>query len=477
MIVSSVNPPVIAAAPDVRRTGVPLSVFIGWGQASLVISILTNTVNTVLLRYLTDMVGLSSAFAGAAVAGAAIAAAMAHPIVGTLSDRTHTRFGRRRPYILGGGVVCALAILGVFNLHRIESLPWATVLTVVALLAFGIGLALVVIPTIAMSAEITDDVDERMRLVSVRVYLMAIGGFVGSSVAPVLLSAGGVPATGYSLLAWSVSAATITGCLICFAMTGRARATKATTHKTMSLIQRLRMVAGNRPFMVLIGIKVIFWTGVAINNGMLAYFTRYVLQVSDTWFGIYNGVKIAGWIGALQLWMWLAARKGKRFAFATAVVLYALVYVSWLAAGPEVSSAGIVVRALLIGVALGGVGLNVQAMLPDAIQYDHHLTGLRREGVYSGIYSLIETAALSGGMMMIGILLASGGYVSGTGGATTVQPAGAVAMIHYAYALTPLVCSVLALAGLRFYGLDREQMIAITEAARLAEAGETPARH
>lgn len=448
---------------------IPLSVRLGWGQASLVLSILTNMVNAVFLRYLTDMVGLPSGFAGLAVAGAAIAAAATHPLVGSLSDRTRSRFGRRRPFILAGGLVCAVSVLGAFSLHHVHAPQWAMLLTVIALLAFGTGLALVLIPTIAMSAEMTDDVDERMRLVSVRVYMMAIGGFMGASLAPVLLSIGGTPAFSYSLLSWLAAIVAVIGCTLCFVMTRDAHATREPAHAPIPFLERLRLVAQNRPFMVLILIKFLFWTGVAMTNGMSAYFTLYVLNVSDAWLGIYNGLKIVGWIGALQFWVWLAARMGKKVSFNVSVVLYALVYSTWLFVGPNPTYADMVIRALLVGVAIGGVGFNVQAMLPDAIQYDHYRTGLRREGIFSGIYSLVESAALSCGIMLIGALFASAGYVSGTSGTRIAQPEGVIAMIHYAYVVTPILCAIIAFAGIRFYGLDRAEMEAMNRVEREAE--------
>lgn len=464
----------IGTAPAAFRAeaspaAIPLSIRLGWGQASLVLSILTNMVNAVFLRYLTDMVGLPSGFAGSAVAGAAIAAAAAHPLVGSFSDRTRSRFGRRRPFILAGGFVCAVSILGAFSLHHIHALQWAMVFTVIALLALGAGLALVLIPTIAMSAEMTDDVDERMRLVSVRVYMMAVGGFMGASLAPMLLATGASPDFSFSLLAWIAAVLAVVGCSICFVMTRNAHATHETAHVPIPFVERLRLVGRNRPFLVLITIKFLFWTGVAMTNGMSAYFTRYVLNVSDAWLGIYNGLKIVGWIVALQFWVWLAARKGKKFSFNVSVVSYAVVYATWLYVGPVVTTADIVVRALLVGIALGGVGFNVQAMLPDAIQYDHYRTGLRREGVFSGIYSLVESAALSCGIMLIGALFASAGYVSGTSGGRIAQPDSALAMIHYSYVLTPIVCSLIAFVGIRFYGLDRAEMVAMTRAEHKAD--------
>jgi GPH family glycoside/pentoside/hexuronide:cation symporter len=449
-----------------KAVGLSLKTCIGWGLASFVLSVVNNTFNFVLLRYLTDMVGVSSAFAGGAVAIAKIVDACIHPAVGALSDRTETRWGRRRPYIPLGGAICALAMLATFNLHQVEAIRWAMTFTLVALFVYGVGYALVVIPTLAMSAEMTDDPAERNRLISIRVYMLGAGQLIGSSLAPMLLSFGGSPSSAYSVLSWGVSGITLLGCLLCFAMTSDARATKATTHMHIPFWERLRMAAGNKPFMALLAIKLLFWIGVAMTNGLSAFFTKYVLERSDAWLGIYNGLKMVGWILSQEVWIRIAQKKGKRFGFGIAAVVYALAYLTWYNASAATSDVDIIVRSLLIGVATGGIAFNAQAMLPDAIQYDHHRTGLRREGVFSGLYSLIETAAFSSGVTLIGVLLAWSGYVSGVGAAGAQnQPASAVATIHYAYMLTPVAGAIIALLLLRFYTLDKKMMDTINAAA------------
>jgi Na+/melibiose symporter and related transporters len=444
-----------------RQTQLTLMTCIGWGLASFVLSVVNNTFNFVLLRYLTDMVGLSAGFAGTAVAVAKIVDACAHPIIGTISDRTETRLGRRRPFILIGGAICAVAMLATFNLHHVDAIRWAMTFTVAVLLVYGIGFAFVVVPTVAMSAEMTDDYNDRMRLISVRVYMLGAGQLIGSSFGPLLLSMGGESTNAYSTLAWAVAGITLLGCLLSVVMTKNARATKATKHQHVPIAERVQMVTGNKPFMSLLALKLFFWIGVAMTNGLSAFFTKYVLQMSDAWLGIYNALKMVGWLMAQELWVAIARKYGKKVGFNIAAVGYALAYMTWLTAGPGESEFMVAVRALLIGVATGGIAFNAQAMLPDTIQYDYDRTGLRREGVFSGLYSLIETGAFSTGVTIMGFLLAASGYLPGVGGAGATQPQSAVDMIHYAYVLTPILSAIVALFILRFYTLGRAEMEAM----------------
>ena len=441
---AATGPAANGAAVEQRddRPALAFSTCFGWGLASFVIAVVNNTFNFVLLRYLTDMVGISSAFAGGTLAIAKIVDASIHPAVGALSDRAETRWGRRRPFVPLGGLICAVAILVVFNLHLLDSVRWAMIFSASALIVYGIGYAFVLIPAIAMSAEMTNHVEDRLRLVSMRVYMLGVGQLIGSSLAPILLSVGGSPRAAYSWLSFFIALIALVGCALFFLLTRNARATQASKTQHIPLRERLRLAVSNRPFMTLLAIKFVFWTGVATTNGLSAYYTKYVLGMSDAWLGTYNALKMVGWILSQELWIRLAASRGKRFGFGAAAICYALAYATWLGVGGSVTEVGLCVRAVLIGIGTGGIAFNAQAMLPDTIQYDHHVSGLRREGVFSGFYSLVETAAFSFGITLIGVLLASAGYVSSVTG-NQVQPASAIAMIGNAYILIPIGSALL----------------------------------
>lgn len=92
----------------------PLSVRMGWGIGTLgPVTVLTAT-NVVLLRYMTDFVGISAGVAASLIAFSKIFDAFADPTMGVVSDRTRSRWGRRRPYLVLGGVMLAIAVVGLF---------------------------------------------------------------------------------------------------------------------------------------------------------------------------------------------------------------------------------------------------------------------------------------------------------------------------------------------------------------------------
>jgi len=137
---------------------------------------------------------------------------------------------------------------------------------------------------------------------------------------------------------------------------------------------------------------------------------------------------------------------------------YGLAYFSWWFAGPDEPLPLIFARAVAIGVAGGGTFLLTQAMLPDAIEYDHHRTGLRREGVFTGVFVFVEQAAGAIGVAIIGFVLSATGYVATTEGRLVAQPESAIRGIYFCMAILPLVFQAIAILAISRYDLTAEKL-------------------
>jgi GPH family glycoside/pentoside/hexuronide:cation symporter len=137
---------------------------------------------------------------------------------------------------------------------------------------------------------------------------------------------------------------------------------------------------------------------------------------------------------------------------------YGLAHFSWWFAGPEEPVALILARAVAIGLSGGGTFLLTQAMLPDAIEFDHHRTGLRREGVFTGVFVFVEQAAGALGVAIIGFFLAALGYVATTEGRVVPQPDSAILGIYICMAILPLVFQAIAILAISRYDLTAEKL-------------------
>ena len=167
----------------------------GWGMGSLGISLMFNATSLLMLRYLVDYAGIGAALAGLLIGGAKIYDAVTDPLMGTISDRTRSRMGRRRPYLVAGAFVSAISFVMIFNLASFQGSSYIVTLVVLALLLNATGYTIFNVPYMAMPAEMTKGYHERTSLMSYRIAAIAVGQLCASFIGPLLLVAygGGAP--------------------------------------------------------------------------------------------------------------------------------------------------------------------------------------------------------------------------------------------------------------------------------------------
>jgi GPH family glycoside/pentoside/hexuronide:cation symporter len=124
----------------------PLGLSIGWGMGTLAMSLMFQSTSVFLLKYIVDFVGLAAATAGTIVSLAKIYDAVVDPLIGTLSDRTRTRWGRRRPYLLVGTFIAAISFVLLFNLATFDLTSGLIFMVLFALLLNATGYSLFNIP-------------------------------------------------------------------------------------------------------------------------------------------------------------------------------------------------------------------------------------------------------------------------------------------------------------------------------------------
>lgn len=436
-----------------------LSPSIGWafalGGAATAAS--NQVVVVLLIRYLTDDLAVSAGLASLLFALTKIYDGFVDPVVGYASDRSQTRLGRRRPYLLASAIIMPLSIIGLFAVPSIGSPTLLALYLGFMMMLHGTGYSLYFVPSAAMSVEVTDDYHARSTLMTTKMYGFFVGQVLGSSVPPWLLAAWGGGRQGHAQMAIVIG--TIIGlmALISVPLLRHARATARPIGLSDTIRDQFRVAWTNRPFRTMVFVHIIFMVGVATASSSNAYFTRYVLQRTDAWLGSFYIFLTLGNAIALPGWLWLSKRIDKKNAYVLALGFYGLAVLSWMLAGPEDSLVVLGLRVTLIGVAMSGVVMLAQSMLTDAVRYDYIRTGLRREGAFSGFMSLIDKLSAAAGLMMMGSLLSGMGYAAGNSGAR-MQSASAVNAIYISFALIPALTALVAVLLLRGYTLKEEDL-------------------
>lgn len=431
----------------------PLSLCVGWGIGTLGISIMFNTLNVLMQRFATDYLGVAAITWGYIYLGAKIYDAVTDPVMGVISDHTRTRWGRRRPYLLIGGLVSAIAFYGLFHAPDTVANNHAVLLLALLMLLYSTGYTIFNVPYMAMPAEMTSDYHARSHLVSFRVYAIGFGTIAGLSLAPLLIGSLGGGKQGHESMATIYALAILATAVACFVMTRSANQTSPEANVNLRFTQRMKLIATNRPFLLLIGVKFAQLAGLAINQAALVYFIVHVLGKGYAFLGIYGLVASTCLLLAPPLCLSAGRRYDKRLIFIFSSLFYAAVMLTWLLSGPDETTLLILLRGALLGLSGGAMLMMGQAMLPDTIGYDHARSGLNREGVFAGIYTTAEKLAFATGGALAAFILGYMGYQSSTTGYAQ-QPDSAIVAIYICMGVLPAVMVLLSCLFLYFYDLD-----------------------
>lgn len=457
------------ANTSVAGTGasrLPFSLRFSFGIGSLGTATVLNSTSILLLFYMTNLLGIRPSVGGALLFISKVVDVLSNPVIGLLSDRTHTRIGRRRPYLLGGGLLMAVAFVLVFTVPaQLSELSTAMYLLLMMVL-LSLGYATFTVPYLAVAAETTRTYDERTSIMAYRVVFILVGSLVGTAVAPAIATPQGVGTReSFTTMAVLLSAVIFVASLWCF--WGTRRATFYNPNgKSQGLLQQVRIAVANAPFATLATAKFLQLIGVASVITCALYLTRYVLNIGGFQVVLFFLTMSVSSTVAVPLWWLISRRFGKKPAYIAAVVGYALVSLSWLGTGPVAGSPDLAMvygRAVLLGLSSGGIILLGVSMLPDTIEYDRLTSGVRREGIFSGVWSAIEKGATAVGGLLIGLVLDFMGFVESTG-ALVAQPESAITGIVIGSAVIPALFMLGSLPFLLRYPLSQERLAAMATA-------------
>ena len=263
----------------------PMKTKILYGIADLGIALLTSSIQFFLLFYYTDIAGINPGLAGTALlVGKFTWDAINDPVFGYLSDRTRSRWGRRKPYMLLGAIPFGLSIWLLFSLPPGLVGVKAFLAVLGSFLLADTTQTLVSVPYYALSAELTYDYDERTSLISIRMIFTVLGYILGAAATTAV--AGMFMNMGWSKTAAYSGMGAIFGVVAIITMLVTVLGVKETPRPDlmpakMALKQQLRHVFNNKPFVQFMIMSTIISISFTLLTALLPYFLTYQLLMSD----------------------------------------------------------------------------------------------------------------------------------------------------------------------------------------------------
>lgn len=443
-----------------RDTRLPFGLCAGYGAGALGVSILLNTVTVYFPALMTTVLGQSAALAGLLLTLSKLYDVFADIVIGAASDRTKSRMGRRRPYLLIGAVVSAISFVMIFVPPAFEG--WALTLWMFfALVVYSTGYSLFAVPYTAMAGEMTDDYHERTRLLSFRTFFISAGQIgAGAGTAWIIAKLGG-DRVGFAAMAGAAIVIMTIAFVVTFYGTRTARTVAPSAHSSHNLIEGARTLWSNKPFVILMAIKTCQYIGIAMITTTKVLFLLNVIKIG--YGGLFELTLVQNATMALSLpfWVWVTRRIGKRNAYLIATGMLALLYFSWYLAGPGIPMWEVWGRGILNGVAAAGTTLVSISMLPDVMEYDRRVNGLRREGIFASFYNIVEKIGYALGAGLIGLYLSMAGYIPTMKGEIVTQPDGAITALYAGASLVPMVFVLISFFLMMTYPLDEKTLAAV----------------
>ena len=401
------------------------------------------------LNFATDVLLMAPAVVGFILAVGRVWDGISDPMVGFLSDRTRTRLGRRRPWMLAATLPTVLAFVAVWSPPGELQEGAITLWTAAALLAFTTAATGWSIPHSALGAELSDDPHVRSRIFGVRQVFLLLGAACSFGGMQLVINAGD-PRAAAARLALVVAL----GMLLLLLIPPLALRERPEFQGRGPLrpLPAIRDVLANPHGRRILFVWFVDQLGMASQGAVAPFMAIYILERPDA-IGVFPAFYIGPMILSVPLWIRLSRRFGKRNVWLVAMLGAAASYASLF--GLEAND--LVLAAVLLagaGFWSGCGGPLGPSLLAEVIDYDERRTGERKEGIYFAAWALVQKTSTALVVLVVGIALQLSGFEANA----EQSPAADLAI---RFCLAGLPCLMFAVGALAFRGfsLDEDALV------------------
>ncbi len=455
---------------------------IGYGLGDIYGGGSSTLVSFYYLYFLTDVIRLNPGLAGTVILISKVYDSITDPFEGVLADRTRTRLGRRRPYLLFGIPFVFLSFFLLFYPTAFETEFARFGFVVFSYLFFSTVVSLVMLNYNALQAELTLDYNERTTLSSVRIFFSTLSSILCALLPLEIVKGFADVRQGY------ITMALIFGAFFAVPFI----ATVAATRERKEFQKPLERFEWNtflapfrmRTFVYSLLMYLLAFVAIDTVSSVIVYFMKYYLLRGNE-ANYVSGALLVVQVISLPLFVNLSRKIGKTRSYMLGGAIWVVMMLLSLLINPQSPAFIIYVFASLVGIGTGGIVVMMYAIFPDIPDVDELVSGQRREGIYSALVTFMRKLSSALAIFIVSQALGWAGYVSPMSqvidGVTKLieqpQPESFQLVLRLIFAFVPPILVGIALIFAARFPLtpQRHQRLNALLAARRAGEAETDA--
>jgi oligogalacturonide transporter len=361
------------------------------------------------LIFLTDVVRIAPALAGTVILVSKIYDSITDPFEGIIADRTRTKLGRRRPYLLVGIPLVFLSFFALFYPFSMESETARFVAVMLSYLFFSTIVSIVMLNYNALHAEITLDYHERSSLSSIRIFFSTVASIVAALVPLEIVKAFPDVHTGYIVMGLAFGAFFA----LPFIATVAAVKERPEFQRPPEAFDWRRAFIDpfkNRTFVYTLAMYLFAFVAIDTVSTIVAYFVKYYLQRSGE-VSFVNGTLLIAQVVSLPFYVALSKRTSKIRGYILGLVIWVVAMLFSFLLSPSNASFWVYVFAIVVGLGTGGIVVMIYAIFPDIPDVDELHSGERREAIYSALVTFIRKFSSALAIFAVSNAIGWAGYV------------------------------------------------------------------
>lgn len=431
---------------------------IAWGMGACADTLMANSIGYLGSKIYTIGLGVDPAFLGMCMSVPPVICACLNPIIGNISDNTRGRFGRRRPYIFIGAILCAFMFYLLWSPPTGLSKNGLMTFFLIVSVFYYMAYSLFAIPWVALGYELTNDYHERTRVQSYRIFIAAVAG----------ISLGGMWWLSFKL----GNGNDIVGlprvallCAIFIALAGVVPAffgqeKAATQHqKKIGFFSAVMQTFENKVFWLLSLIVLLFMVGLFLVQPLGGFINVYyvfggdkqALSKLDFWANM--TFQVMGFL-LIPVISWVSRKIGKKQTMLVGLAMVTLGFLcSWFLYSPAHPYLQFVFFAM-ISPGISCIWILSGSMIADLCDLDELKSGLRREGMYGAVFAWLCKASAAAIGIISGYVIKWSGYNEGL----TTQSDQTLLNLRLVYMLVPVGFFVVAFVLTLFYPVTEKRL-------------------